>query len=155
MPSPKVREARARIYLIALSVLVSIAACSATLLYSYPETFGALTGPMIVVHDLSGDLAIVVSGLYLMNHLARTWRIKRQKLSRTSGLVVVGLWAVASVTGIYGQLLSLDEGTWPWRLHFVSALATIVLVCFHGAWAFRPRKAAPRTEAEVGRREAA
>lgn len=140
MATAQQHDARARVYLILLTVLVSIAATTATGLYSYPETLAAIETPMIVVHDVSGDVALCVSGLYLVNHLQRTWRMKRLKVSRWSGLVVVALWLVAGATGIYGHVVPLEEGSWLWRLHFVAALATIILVCFHGAWAFRPRR---------------
>lgn len=136
----QLQRQRARQLLVVLAVLASIAAVSATGLYSYPETLAAIRTPMVLLHDVSGDLAVIISGLYLSQHLARTWRMKRQLLSRWSGIVVVALWAVAAATGVYGQLAPLEQGTWPWQLHFVTSLATIVLVCFHGAWAFRPKK---------------
>lgn len=140
MATPAKHDARARAYLIALAVLASIAAVTATGLYSYPETLGPIAAPMVVLHLASGDLAVVVSGLYLLNHLARTWKMKKLKVSRWSGLVVVALWLVASATGVWGHFVVLEEGGWLWRLHFVASLATIILVCFHGAWAFRPRR---------------
>lgn len=134
------REKRARQSLVALSVLASVAAVTATGLYSYPETLGPVRRPLVLLHDVSGDAAIVVSALYLYLHLSRTWRMKKQRLSRYSGLVLVGLWSVTALTGIYGQLFPLEQGTWPWRLHAVTSVAIVVLACFHGAWAYRPRK---------------
>lgn len=136
------RDKRARQSLIALAVFASIAAITATGTYSYPETLAAVRGPLILLHDVSGDAAIVMSGLYLYLHLSRTWRMKRQRLSRYSGLVLVAIWSVTAVTGLYGQLFVLESGSLPWRLHAVTSIAIIVLACFHGAWAFRPRKRA-------------
>jgi hypothetical protein len=152
MPTPNelrqlrdLRDKRARQYLVALGVLVSVAASTALGTYSYPETLKIIRGPMIFLHDASGDIAILISGLYLNNHLRRTWRMKRQTVSRWTGIVTVGIWTVSALTGIYGHLLPLEHGGWPWRLHFLSSLATIVIVCFHGAWAYRPRTRPPTT----------
>jgi hypothetical protein len=138
----EIRERRARQYLITLAVMASIGAVTATGLYSYPETLAAIERPMVWLHDISGDIAILVTGLYLFNHLQRTWRMKKAKLSRYSGIFVVGIWCVGGATGIYGQFAPLVESSWPWRLHFVTCLASIIIVCFHGAWAYRPRKRA-------------
>jgi hypothetical protein len=140
----ELRAKRARQYLVALSVLVGTAATTATGTYSYPETLKAIRGPMIFIHDASGDIALVISGMYLWNHLTRTWRMKKQRTSRWTGIIVVALWCVAGVTGLYGHFLPLEHGGWPWRLHFVCSVATIVIVCFHGAWAYRPRKRAAK-----------
>lgn len=134
------REKRARQSLIALAVLASIAAVTATGTYSYPETLAPIRGLLVLLHDVSGDAAIVVSGVYLYLHLTRTWRMKRQRLSRYSGLVLVGIWSITALTGLYGQLFVLEQGTLAWQLHAVTSVAIIVLACFHGAWAFRPRK---------------
>lgn len=134
------REKRARQSLVALAALASVAVVTATGLYSYPETLAPVRGPLVFLHDVSGDAAVIVSALYLYLHLSRTWRMKKQRLSRYSGLLLVGLWAVTAVTGVYGQLFPLAQGTWSWRLHVVTSIAIIVLACFHGAWAYRPRK---------------
>lgn len=134
------REQRARQSLIALAVLAGIATVTATGLYSYPATLASVRGPLVLVHDVSGDAAIVMSGLYLYLHLSRTWRMKKQRLSRYSGIVLVAIWCVTALTGVYGQLFVLEQGTLAWQLHAVTSVAIIVLACFHGAWAYRPRK---------------
>lgn len=136
----ELQDRTARRILVALAVLVLTAATTATGLYSYPETLAMIRGPMIVIHDVCGDVALVLTGVYLNIHLRRTWRMKKLKLSRWSGIVVVGIWTVAGVTGVYGHFFPLEHGSWWWRLHFWPALATIVIVSFHGAWAYRPRR---------------
>ncbi len=134
------REKRARQYLWVLCGLVFIAACTATGTYAYPTTLAAIQREMVIVHDASGDIAIVVSLLYLINHLARTWRMKKAKVSRYTGIAVVVLWCVTALTGLYGHFWDLTDGSVLWLLHFVTSVAIIIGVCFHGLWAYRPRK---------------
>jgi MFS family permease len=134
------RERHARIYLITLSALFFLAACTATATYSYPETFGPWMRGLIIAHDAIGDIAIVVSLLYITNHLKKTWKMRRATVSRYTGLVVVGMWVITSLTGIYGHFYDLTDGSLLWQLHFVTSVAIIVLACFHGVWAYRPRK---------------
>ena len=138
----EVREKRARIYLIALATLFFFAASTATAMYSYPETMADYMRGLIISHDVIGDIAIVVSLLYIVNHLQKTWKMRRATVSRYTGLSVVGLWTVASVTGIYGHFVELVDGSLLWQLHFVTSVAIVILACFHGIWAYRPRKPA-------------
>ena len=134
------REHLARIYLWVLSSMLFIAACTATGTYAYPVTLEAIQGGMVFVHDASGDIAIVVSILYLYNHLSRTWRMKKAYVSRYTGIAVVTLWTVAAVTGIYGHFYPLDDRTPMWWAHFVTSVAVVLGVIFHGLWAYRPKK---------------
>lgn len=134
------REGWTRRTLIALAVLVVIAAMSATLTYSYPQTLGVLHAPMLLIHDLSGDAAVLASGLYLWLHLSRTWRMKKLTSSRYSGLFGVFLWFLAAVTGVYGQVAPFERGDPLYTLHIITSLGSVVLACGHGAWAFRPKR---------------
>ena len=135
-------DARAKVLLTGITVCIVIAASTATGTYSYPETLKSIEGPMIFLHDASGDVALLLSGLYLIGHLPRTWRMKSKKfmLSRWTGIFVVGIWVVAGVTGLYGHFIKLEDHTALWWLHFVTAMASCIIACFHGIWAFRPRR---------------
>ena len=140
MASREQLERTARIFLLALITFVIIAASSAMMTYSYPSTIAPIMGPMILVHDISGDLALLVTGLYLINHLQKTWKMKKATVSRYTGLFVVGIWCVGGGLGVYGQFVTLEQGSLAWGAHFWTCLASIIIVCFHGAWAYRPRK---------------
>ncbi len=94
---------------------------------------------MALIHELSGDAAILLTALYLWNHLSRTWRMKKATISRWTGLCVVGLASLCALTGVYGQVTELERGSALWFLHFVSSVAIILGACFHGLWAYRPR----------------
>lgn len=138
----ELKAQRARTYLYWLGAMAFIAATTATMTYSYPETFGLIEGAMIVTHDAAGDIAIVISVLYLFNHLSRTWKMKKQVISRWSGILVVALWAVAGLTGLYGHFVKLEDGTLVWLIHAWFAIIVTIIACAHGAWAYRPRKKA-------------
>ncbi len=140
MATREQHEKIARFFLLALITCVIVAASSAMMTYSYPTTIKPIMGPMILVHDVSGDLALAITGFYLINHLQKTWKMKRATVSRYTGLGVVGIWLVGGGIGIYGQFVPLVQGTFIWGLHFWTCLASIIIVCFHGAWAYRPRK---------------
>lgn len=142
MATREQQEKIARVSLLALIACVIVAASSAMMTYSYPTTIAPIMQPMIWVHDISGDLALAITGLYLLNHLQKVWKMKRATVSRYTGMGVVGIWLVGGGIGVYGQFVDLVQGTFLWGLHFWTCLASIIIVCFHGAWAYRPRKKA-------------
>jgi formate-dependent nitrite reductase membrane component NrfD len=135
-------DARHAALLIALTVCIVTAATTATGLYSYPETLAELETSFIVIHDISGDLAILITGVYLIGHLSRTWRMKKMKFNRYSGLFILAVWGVAAATGVWGQFVPLVDHTPVWWIHFVTSMASVIVACAHGAWAFRPRRRA-------------
>jgi|GEM_PF-2489635 len=130
----------ARILLIALSTLVLIAASAAMCIYSYPETLAEWRGGFILVHDVTGDLAFALTGVYLWAHLTRVWKMKKLTVSRYTGIGLVAIWGAACVSGVVGQFIELRSVNWLWNLHFVTSMISIIVVCFHGAWAYRPNK---------------
>lgn len=126
--------------MIGLSIAAFIATCTAAGTYAYPETLAAIRAPMVLIHELSGDVAVALTVLYLVNHLARTWRMKKALVSRWTGIALVALAVVSALTGLYGQFVSLEQGSLLWWLHFVSSVVIILGACFHGLWAYRPRR---------------
>ena len=133
------REVIARRALIALVATASVAAVSGTLIYCYPSTLGAWRGPIVLIHELSGDAAILCSGIYLLAHLMRVWPLRRLRLSWWSGLAATAVWGVAALSGVYGQLKPLESGTWLWHAHVWTSLFSVVIGCLHGVWGLRPR----------------
>ncbi len=127
----------ARRPLILLAALALIATTTGTFIYCYPDTMKVVFDGMVVVHDLSGDLALVVGGWYLWIHLKRTWRMWRRVLQRWSGYVAVLVWIVAAATGIYGQLVPMPSGSTMSTIHIVSAVALVASGCFHAAYGLR------------------
>ena len=138
----ELKDDRAKGLITAMVVLLSVAASTAAALVSYPETLKLILRPMIWLHDASGDLAVLLSGVYLNIHLRRVWRMKKQKTNRYSGLLLVGIWGLCALTGAYGHVFELKDSLILYRIHYITAVATIVVVCFHGAWAYRPRRIA-------------
>ena len=121
-----------------LAASVVVATVSGTLVYCYPSTLGALGPWMRLLHELSGDAAIALSGVYLFLHLPCVWGMKRRRVSRWSGFVVLAVWVIAAATGVYGQLRPLSSGSALWLIHLISSVAAVVIAGFHGAWGFRP-----------------
>ncbi|MCP4500581.1 MAG: hypothetical protein GY822_11530 [Deltaproteobacteria bacterium] len=138
------RGKEASVLLIALSVLVLTAASAAMCVYSYPETLAEYQPTLMWIHDVTGDLSFLLTGIYLYAHLSRVWRMKKLGVSRYSGILLVGIWGVACVSGVAGQFLVLRNIPWLWNVHFSTSLVSIIVVCFHGAWAYRPRKRSSR-----------
>ena len=126
--------------LIALTVCLCVLVTTATCTYCYPETMGALALPFMWMHNISGDIALLITGAYLIGHLARTWKMRRMKFNRYSGIIGVALWVIAGASGIYGHFVKLEDHGPMWWIHFLTSMASLILVCMHGAWAFRPRK---------------
>lgn len=127
----------ARRPLIALSTFAFIAVVTGTFIYCYPNTMESLQKGMVVTHDLSGDLTIACSIWYLTIHLKRVWRMWRRVLQRWSGYVAVAIWVAAAGTGIYGQLEPMPAESVMGIIHIVSAVAAVVLGCFHGGYGLR------------------
>lgn len=122
-----------------LSSLSVVAILSATLLYCYPDTLGELSGGLAWIHEWSGNLAVAASGVYLWIHLGRVWPMKRLKISRYSGLILVALWLLSAGTGIYGQVVEWDKEGTLYLVHVFSSVFSVALSCSHGAWAYRPK----------------
>ncbi|MEQ9502642.1 MAG: hypothetical protein RIT81_37570 [Deltaproteobacteria bacterium] len=127
----------ARRPLIFLAALATIATTTGTFIYCYPDTMKVVFDGMIVVHDISGDLAIVVGGWYLWLHLKRTWRMWRRVLQRWSGYITVLVWLVAAGTGVYGQFVPMPSGSTISTIHVISAIALVALGCFHSGYGLR------------------
>jgi hypothetical protein len=129
----------ARRYLSLLAVCIGVAVVTGTFLLCYPTTMASLNPALVVLHDVSGDAAVLVSGLYLMVHLPRTWSMKRRAISRWSGFAALAVWIVAAATGVWGQVQDLSAVAALWWAHLISSLATVIIGCFHGVWGYRPR----------------
>ena len=125
--------------MIALSIFASIATVTGTFTYAYPETLKAIRAPLIVVHDISGDLSLVAAVVYLWIHLKRTWKLGKLALSWWTGLSTATLLSMVGATGIYGQIVEMPWGSWPATMHIVGGIAVIALACFHGAYGLRRR----------------
>lgn len=125
-----------------------VAITTATLTYAYPETLAAIRRPMLLIHDLSGDLSIVALIGYLVVHLRRVWKIKHQTDSRWSGYLAVALWSIAGLTGIYGQIWPLERGSTAYLLHLATAITLIGASGIHGGLGYRRRLRAAASEAE-------
>ena len=130
----------ARRPLIALSTFASIAVVTGTFIYCYPNTMEALQKAMVLIHDVSGDLTLVAGAWYLTVHLKRVWKMWRRVLQRWSGYVAVAIFACAGGTGIYGQLYPMPNDSAIGILHIISAIAAVVLGCFHGGYGLRKKK---------------
>ncbi len=130
----------ARRWLIAFSIVVGVATTTGTLAYCYPRTLGPLRPWNVWLHEISGDAAVLFSIGYLMVHLPRVWRFKRFVVSRWSGFVLLGIWGAAGLTGLWGQLMPLEAGSWTWLVHVWASVLCVVLGCFHGLWALRPSR---------------
>jgi hypothetical protein len=131
----------ARPRLIALAWLGSFSTITGVGLYSYPSTLGVIRRGLIIAHDVIGDLLVAVAIAYFIVHLARTWRMKKRVVSRWTGYVAITAFAIAAVTGIYGQVADMPSGSAASWVHAISSLALVVLACFHGAWGLRPASA--------------
>lgn len=129
----------ARKLLVSLAVLGSVATITGTIIFCYPTTLGPLQPWMVLFHDVSGDLTIPFGIAYVWVHLKRVWRMKRRTASRWSGYFTIGFWLIAAATGVYGQIEPMLSGSALSRVHLVSSIALIVIVCFHGAWGLRPK----------------
>ncbi len=127
----------ARRWLVALAACAGVASASGTLTYCYPATLGSLRGALLVLHEISGDAAVLCSGFYLAVHLRRVWSMKRRRASRWSGFAGAGLWAVAALSGVYGQFVPLAGQSALWHVHVWSSLAAVLAVAAHGAWGLR------------------
>lgn len=121
-----------------LAASVVVATLSGTLVYCYPSTLGVVAPGMRLLHELSGDTSIAFSGVYLFLHLPRVWGMKRRRVSRWSGYVVLAVWVIAAATGVYGQLRPLSPGSALWLIHLTTSVAAVVIAGFHGTWGFRP-----------------
>lgn len=132
-------RARARKWLVLLIASSSVAITTATFTYAYPETLAPIRGPLLLLHDLSGDAALIALFVYLVVHLRRVWRIKRQRDSRWTGYLAVALWLLAGGTGLYGQIFVLESGTLAYRLHLITAIALIGASGIHGGLGYRRR----------------
>lgn len=132
-------EEPARRPLIALATCASVATVSGTLIYAYPETLRAVRGPLVVAHDVSGDLMLIAAVVYLWVHLRRTWPMKKWRVSRWTGIVTVAILCVVGASGIYGQLAPMPSGSALSLAHVIAAVALVALACFHGAHGLRRR----------------
>ena len=129
----------ARRPLVVLSWTASVVIITGTFLYTYPTTLRMVERIMVALHEFGGDAMILVGFWYLWNHLARTWRMWRFKLSRWSGYIAIAAFAVSAVSGGYGQLVELESDGTPWKLHVISSIVLVVMACVHGAYGLRRR----------------
>ena len=141
----KIRR-QARLVLVALGVMFVLSASLVVLVVSYPRSFEAWSDAFATLHYLTGDAAIVLSGVYVWLHLARVWRFKKFQISRWSGLFLTGLWSVGAATGVVWQFgVNLDAGategghTTLYHLHWLACLLAAVCAAAHGLYAFRPK----------------
>jgi len=129
----------ARRPLIALATLASIATVTGTFMYAYPETMAPIRGEMVLVHDVSGDLMIVVTFWYLWVHLKRTFGLKKRAVSTWTGYTVVSVMAILYGTGVWGQIEEMAAGTPLHGTHLATAVIVIMVGCFHGVFGMRRR----------------
>ncbi len=129
-----------------LTGCVALAGVTGTLLYCYPLSLGVFRGTTVLIHELTGDGAVLLSACYLVVHLARVWRLKRRRVSRWSAWAALALWVVAAGTGVYGQFAPLPAGSPEWLAHVAGSLAALIVACFHGIWGVRPRTSIRRYE---------
>ena len=92
---------------------------------------------MVIIHDVSGDITILAGIWYLTVHLKRVWRMWRRVLQRWSGYVTVAIFGAAAGTGIYGQIYPMPAESVPGFVHIVTAIAAVVVGCFHGGYGLR------------------
>jgi hypothetical protein len=127
----------ARRPLVVLSTSALIAVVTGTFIYCYPNTMEALQTAMIWIHDASGDLTLIAGTWYLAIHLKRVWRMWRRVLQRWSGYIAVLVFGAAGGTGVYGQLYPMPSESTMSTIHVISAIAAVVLACFHGGYGLR------------------
>jgi len=122
------------------AVAAGLSVCAGTVLICYGRTIGAYREPVEWLHEYSGDLAGAFLLWYLWLHVRRTWPMRRARpVSWWTGITGLTGWAVALVTGVYGQFLPL-EGIW-WWTHAAASLVSVVAVLFHSALGYRALRA--------------
>ena len=129
----------ARRPLIALATLASIATVTGTFMYTYPETMAPIRDEMVLVHDVSGDLMIVATIVYLWVHLKRTFGLKKRPISTWTGYTVVSVMAILYGTGVWGQVDVMTSGGALHGTHLFTAVIVIMVGCFHGVFGLRRR----------------
>lgn len=118
----------------------ALCAGSGALLYCYAVTLAPWRTYLVWLHDASGDAAVVLLGVYLVQHVQRTWPLRGDRaLPWWTGLAAVGAWVIASATGVYGQWVPLERYSLIWWLHSLGSLAAVVLAGFHAVSGFRAR----------------
>jgi len=134
------RDVRLTRSLQAFAWTAAVCATSGTLLYCYPEALRRVQGPMIIIHDVTGDLAAVLLGVYLVFHLGYAWWMRRMyPISWWSGIAGLAAWIATIITGIYGQFAPLAQGSIFWWIHGIGSLLAVVIVCGHAAYGYRLR----------------
>ena len=124
--------------LIWFAYTAALSAGSGALLYCYWSQLGAARAVMAVVHEFSGDVAVLLLVVYSWGHLRRTWILRRKRaLSWWVGVGAATAWVLAAVTGVFGQLWTLRDSPVLWWLHAVGSFAALVIVCFHAVHGFR------------------
>lgn len=129
----------ARARLVAFAVFGGLATVTGVGIFCYPSTLGGARRVLVFLHDLSGDLGIVIGLAYLAAHLRRVFPMKRRAMSRWTGYFSVAAFLIAAVTGVYGEVAGMPSGSPLSRAHLFSSLALVGLACFHGAWGLRPK----------------
>lgn len=131
----------ARRALIAFITAIGVATTTGGLEYCYAGMLGGLLPWVAWLHEISGDAAILCSGVYLLLHLPRVWSMRRRALSWWSGVAALAVWLTISAAGVYWQFATLETGSALWLIHVIGSLGFVILACFHGVWGFRtPRR---------------
>lgn len=118
----------------------SVCTTTGTLLYCYDESLAVIRSPLIWTHNISGDLALILAGVYLFGHLRRTWRLfSIRPLSWWTGAIAVLCWILIAIGGIWGQFAPLDRYSVLWWTHAVGGIAAVVLTSAHAAYGFRAK----------------
>lgn len=121
----------------------SVCATTGSLLYCYDDSLAVIRSPLVWTHDVSGDLALLLLGVYLFDHLKRTWRmLLTRPISWWTGAVAVLCWILIAVGGVWGQFAPLDRYSVLWWTHAAGGVAAVVLVCAHAAYGFRAKLSA-------------
>lgn len=122
------------------SLVALVCIASGTMLYCYDETLQRWRDLLVTVHEISGDLTILLLIVYLWVHMKRTWGLlPTRKLSWWSGMVAVAAWLIASATGAWGQAYTLERFTAAWWLHAMASIAGVVIAGYHAAHGFRAK----------------
>lgn len=118
----------------------SICATTGTFLYCYDESLALVRAPLIWTHDVTGDIALLFLGVYLMDHLKRTWGLRKSRpISWWTGVFAVAAWLLTAVGGVWGQVAPLVRYSPLWWTHAVGSVAAVVVASGHAAYGFRAK----------------
>lgn len=138
--SAGLNDARISRWLIYFGYMAGICSSSGALIYCYESSLASVRRSLVLLHELSGDAAMVLLGVYLAAHLRRTWTLRGSRpLSWWTGIAGAAAWVVSGGIGVYGQFSALPRYEGLWWLHSAGGLLAIMVAGFHAAYGFRVR----------------